>query len=345
MIERSRPKAKVPKPTLAAIAISARRLIMLIPLEESSRLAIVEFAIQNVAQGDILKPVQAPDRIELAHVDVTVCHAGGVDVEIHNLPYDQGVAVGAKLDHLMELAFEMDRHFGDARWLYLEGRELGPGEFVLIVRKAVGGIHHLLPHRRGDHIDAELARLADVLQRVLLAPIGVARDGERDHRRYDAHHGKERKRREIADAVDADGRSPADRPRHYRAREQSIDRSPLDHGGVIFEIGGHGSRRIVRFHPRAIVPAAESVLASRLPLRTSCRKSAAGRRATPGGACRRAGRGQPAPPPPPWSGRLPAGRAGSRNPASPPPRPPRRSRARPGRCRWRPADVPAGCPW
>src|SRR6202048_1753717 len=230
MIERSRPKAKVPKPTLAAIAISARRLIMLIPLEESSRLAIVEFAIQNVAQGDILKPVQGTDRIETAHLHVTVCHAGGVDVEIHTLPYDQGAAVGAKLDHLMELAFAMDRHFGDARWLYLEGRELGqpgPGELVLISRKAGGGIHHLLPHRRGDHIDAELARLADVLQRVLLAPIGVARDGERDHLGDATHHGKELKRREIVDAVEPAGRIPADRPRHYRAREQSIDRSPL----------------------------------------------------------------------------------------------------------------------
>src|ERR1700738_1068111 len=98
MIERSRPKAKVPKPTLAAIAISARRLIMLIPLEESSRLAIVEFAIQNVAQGDILKPVQAPDPIELAAVDVTAFHAGGGDGEIHNLPDDQGGGGGAQPD-------------------------------------------------------------------------------------------------------------------------------------------------------------------------------------------------------------------------------------------------------
>ena len=165
-MERSWPKAKVPTPTLAAIAISARRLIALIPLGSLSRLAIVELAIENVAEGDILKTVEAPDRIELAHVDVTVCHASRVDVEIDHLADDQGVTVGAKLDHLMELAFEMDRHLFDARRLDLHGSGSGVARFLRtrshLPEWPLAEIHHLLPHRLRHHVEAELACLAEM---------------------------------------------------------------------------------------------------------------------------------------------------------------------------------------
>ena len=41
-----------------------------------SRLAIVEFAIENVAERDILETAEAPDWGELPHIDVTAGHAG-----------------------------------------------------------------------------------------------------------------------------------------------------------------------------------------------------------------------------------------------------------------------------
>ena len=129
-------------------------------------------------------------------------------MEVDDLADDKRVAVGTELDHLVELALQMDWHLGDARGLDLHGRDLRqPGliEFAFVLRKSVGGIHHRLPHWRSDDINAELSRRADIPQRMLLAAVRVARNRKRDHGRHDAHDGEEGKRREIADAGSANG--------------------------------------------------------------------------------------------------------------------------------------------
>src|ERR1700736_7089254 len=54
------------------------------------------------------------------------------------------VAVWAELNHLVELALQMNRHLGDARHFDLHGRHLRPPslmEFPFLLRKGVGGIH------------------------------------------------------------------------------------------------------------------------------------------------------------------------------------------------------------
>jgi hypothetical protein len=54
--------------------------------------------------SNILEAVEATDRSELPHVDVAICHAGRLEVEIDDLAYDERVAVGAELDHSVEPA-------------------------------------------------------------------------------------------------------------------------------------------------------------------------------------------------------------------------------------------------
>src|SRR5580704_12396853 len=129
----------------------------------------------------------------------------------------------AELNHLVELALQMNRHLGDARHFDLHGRHLRQPslmEFAFLLRKGVGGIYHLLPYRRGDDVHTELLGVADVPQGVLLASVRVARDRERDHWRHHAYDGEEGKRREIGNARSTHCRNPAERPRHNGTREK-----------------------------------------------------------------------------------------------------------------------------
>src|SRR5580700_6001051 len=87
-------------------------------------------------------------------------------------PITQRVPVGAKLDHLMQPALEVDRHLFDARRLDLHARkrrEPGFVEFGLLLRETIGGVDHFLPHRLRHYVETELAGLLRVLERMLLA--------------------------------------------------------------------------------------------------------------------------------------------------------------------------------
>src|SRR5579864_2529535 len=91
----------------------------------SPRLPVVELALQNLAQRGVEEAVEAADRIELAHVDVTIGHAGLIDVHEHDLADHQRMAVRPELDDLVQLALEMDRYLGNARRLDLDAWDLG----------------------------------------------------------------------------------------------------------------------------------------------------------------------------------------------------------------------------
>src|SRR5258708_7088088 len=158
------------------------------------RLTVEKLALENLAERDVLEAVEPADRIELLHVDVAAGHAGRIDMHIDHLADHQRMAVRAKLDYLVQLALENDRHLLDPRRLDLHARDRGEAglfELAVPLRNAVGRIHHLLPHALRHHVEAELAILSHVLQRVLLAAVGVARNRQRDHRRDDADHGEE----------------------------------------------------------------------------------------------------------------------------------------------------------
>src|SRR3984957_12874621 len=141
-----------------------------------ARLAVDEFALENLADRRIEKAIEAADRVELAHVDIFAGHAGRIDVHVDHLADDQRMPVGAELEHAFELALEMDRHFLDPRRLDLHARDRGEpgfGEFGIPFRESVGTVHHFLPHRLRHHVEAELAGLADVFQRVLLSAVRI----------------------------------------------------------------------------------------------------------------------------------------------------------------------------
>src|SRR6202030_3689574 len=133
-----------------------------------ARLAVDEFALENLADSRIEEAVEAADRVELAHVDIFAGHAGRIDVHVDHLADHQRMPVGAELEHAFELALEMDRHLLDPRRLDLDARdrgEAGFGEFGIPFGETVGRIYHLLPHRLRHHVETELAGLADVFQR------------------------------------------------------------------------------------------------------------------------------------------------------------------------------------
>src|ERR1700722_16064085 len=149
-----------------------------------ARLAVDEFALKDLADRRIEKAVETADRVELAHVDIFAGHASRIDVHLDHLADHQRMPVGAELEHAFELALEMDRHLLDPWRLDLQARDRGEpgfGEFGIPFGKTVGAVHHLLPHRLRHHVEAELAGLADVLERMLFAAVGIARDGQRDH--------------------------------------------------------------------------------------------------------------------------------------------------------------------
>jgi hypothetical protein len=110
-----------------------------------SRLAVLESAIENVAKCDILEAAEASDWSELPHVDVAVGYAqAGSTWKYTTSPSYKRVAVWAELNHLVELALQMNRHLGDARHFDLHGRHLRQPslmEFAFLLRKGVGGIY------------------------------------------------------------------------------------------------------------------------------------------------------------------------------------------------------------
>src|SRR3954465_13832991 len=71
------------------------------------RLAALELAGEDFAERHVEEAVEAPDRIELLHIDIAAGHAGRVDVHIDHLADHQRVPVGAELDDLVQLAFEV----------------------------------------------------------------------------------------------------------------------------------------------------------------------------------------------------------------------------------------------
>src|ERR1700731_1749693 len=87
-----------------------------------ARLAVVKFALENLADRRVEKAVEAADRVELAHVDIFSGHAGRIDVHVDHLADHQRMPVGAELEHAFALALEMDRHFLDPRRLDLQAR-------------------------------------------------------------------------------------------------------------------------------------------------------------------------------------------------------------------------------
>src|ERR1700731_3099209 len=106
-----------------------------------ARLAVVKFALENLADRRIEEAVEAADRVELAHVDIFAGHAGRIDVHVDHLADHQRMPVGAELEHAFELALEMDRHLLDARRLDLQGWDRGEpgfGEFGIPFGKPVG---------------------------------------------------------------------------------------------------------------------------------------------------------------------------------------------------------------
>src|SRR6202043_3133704 len=121
--------------TVAAATTTSNAFIAL------ARLAVDEFALENLADRRIEKAVEAADRIELAHVDIFAGHAGQIDVHVDHLADHQRMPVGAELKHAFELALEMDRHLFDARRLDLHARDRrqsGFGEFGIPSRDARG---------------------------------------------------------------------------------------------------------------------------------------------------------------------------------------------------------------
>jgi len=211
-------------------------------------LAVEKLTLENVAECRIEKAVEPSDRIELLHIDKTVRHAGWIDMHVDHFSNDKGMPVRAEFKDSLELAFEMNRHLFDTRRPDFDARDrrkAGFGELGIARREGIGRINHFPPHRLRYHVDAEFAGFADVLKRMLLAAIGIARDCQRDHRRNDTDHGKKGKRRKITDSALAYGRCPADRPRHYSPSEESINLTFFDDCGIELKIIG------IHYHERS----------------------------------------------------------------------------------------------
>src|SRR5215467_8683177 len=108
-----------------------------------ARLSIVELAFEDFSERRVREAIQTPDWIELPHIDVAVGHASRIDVEKHHLPDDERVPVGAQLNDLMQLAFEMDRDLFDSWRLDFHARdrcEAGLGKLRLLLGDGVSGV-------------------------------------------------------------------------------------------------------------------------------------------------------------------------------------------------------------
>ena len=71
--------------------------------------------MHDLSEPRVTKTIQAPNRVKFLHIDITVGHAGWVDMEMDNLPDEKRVLVGTEFDHVMHSTFELDRHLTDTR--------------------------------------------------------------------------------------------------------------------------------------------------------------------------------------------------------------------------------------
>lgn len=134
---------------------------------------------KDFSKRRVKEAIEAPDGIELPHIDVAIRHASWIDVEQDHLANDERVSIGAKFNELMKLALEMDRDFFDSRRLDPHARDRGQASFdklrVFLV-DSVRGVDHLSPYRLRYHVNAKLTALPYVLQGVLFATVGIACD-------------------------------------------------------------------------------------------------------------------------------------------------------------------------
>ncbi len=75
----------------------------------SSRRAVAEFAVEDFTERRVGEAVEAPDRIELAHVDIAACHHPRIDVDEDHFADQQRLALRPELEDALKLALEMDR--------------------------------------------------------------------------------------------------------------------------------------------------------------------------------------------------------------------------------------------
>jgi hypothetical protein len=96
-----------------------------------------------------------------------------------------------ELNDLVQLAFKMDRDFFDSWRLDLHAQnrsEAGLGKLRAFFGNGIRGVNHLSPHWECHYVNAKLAGLPYVLQGMLLATVGIARDRQRDHWWDNAHN-------------------------------------------------------------------------------------------------------------------------------------------------------------
>ena len=144
-----------------------------------SRLTITELTLEDFSKCRVKETIEAPDGIELPHIDVPISDASWIDVEQDNLADDERVSIGAKLDDLMQLALEMDRGLFDSRRLDPHARDRGQaglGKLRISLVDGIRGVDHLSPYRLCYHVDAELTALPYMFQCVLFATVGIACD-------------------------------------------------------------------------------------------------------------------------------------------------------------------------
>jgi hypothetical protein len=125
-------------------------------------LAIRELTLEDFSERCIIEAIEAPDRIELPHIDVAIGHASRIDVEKDDLADDERVSIGAKLNDLMQPALEMDRDLFDPRHVdphTADRSEPGLGKLRIFLGDGVRAVNHLPPHRLCHQVDAKLTGL------------------------------------------------------------------------------------------------------------------------------------------------------------------------------------------
>ena len=175
---------------------------------------------EDVVDRGVVHVAETGDRPDARHVDVAVDNHGIVDVDVDHLADDEGIdrllpVRADELDGAVVDAFERDRRAFDPRRLHHPGRHHPePGEVGLadVLGMIAAGDVHLAAQLPGREIEHELARGLRVALRVLA---GAA--GEHDEGRPGRNDVEEAVGRQIDDASRADGRDPADRPRHDQA--------------------------------------------------------------------------------------------------------------------------------
>src|SRR5688572_4231110 len=141
------------------------------------------------------------------------------DLAEHQLPH------GADLDELEEAALERRGGLRDARVLHARAGRLGEAglrELAFLLGELVARYVHRVGGRLVDQVDHELARAADVLERMLHGPVGARIDADHAQRWLLREHVEEGEGRAVGDAVRAARRNPCDRPGNDQADEQLV---------------------------------------------------------------------------------------------------------------------------